>query len=354
MADMTKHALEEWVKTLKFEGGGGGGSNVQWQQKVSTGTNIATITINGGSQEVYAPAGGGSDVTVTPILDDGVHIADIEVDGTTESIYSTDYSGDISTVDGKVDSVTNRVTTAEGDISNLETAVANNTTTITTHTGQIADIEADVADNTADIATLESTKQNKLTAGANVQINGDTISATDTTYTAGANVQISAGNVISATDTKYTAGDNITITGGAINADLSQYYTSDRVYTKEEINALIGDGFKFIPVNTLPSTGSTSAIYLLRTSDPEIRDMYIYYNGGWVKIGSTGISLTGVVKTTGTKDTYDEHTITVWEAGGVCRRLTILGIGWQEVNTIATNDGYGTNSVGAETGGSKI
>lgn len=36
--------------------------------------------------------------------------------------------------------------------------------------------------------------------GDNIQINGNTISATDTTYTAGDNVQISAQNVISATD----------------------------------------------------------------------------------------------------------------------------------------------------------
>lgn len=55
--------------------------------------------------------------------------------------------------------------------------------------------------------------QASLTAGANVQIDQstNTISATDTTYTAGANVQISSSNVISATDTTYSAGTNITI-----------------------------------------------------------------------------------------------------------------------------------------------
>lgn len=55
--------------------------------------------------------------------------------------------------------------------------------------------------------------QASLTAGANVQIDPstNTISATDTTYTAGANVQISSSNVISATDTTYSAGTNITI-----------------------------------------------------------------------------------------------------------------------------------------------
>lgn len=55
--------------------------------------------------------------------------------------------------------------------------------------------------------------QQILIAGNNIQIgeDGKTISATDTTYTAGTNVQISGQNVISATDTTYTAGDNISI-----------------------------------------------------------------------------------------------------------------------------------------------
>ena len=47
--------------------------------------------------------------------------------------------------------------------------------------------------------------QDKLIAGDNIQIaaDGKTISATDTTYTAGDNIQISDQNVISATDTTY-------------------------------------------------------------------------------------------------------------------------------------------------------
>jgi len=49
--------------------------------------------------------------------------------------------------------------------------------------------------------------------GANLSLNSLTgeLSATDTTYTAGTNVSISAQNVISATDTTYTAGTNVSI-----------------------------------------------------------------------------------------------------------------------------------------------
>lgn len=89
-------------------------------------------------------------------------------------------------------------------------------------------------------------KQDTLTAGANIQINGTTISATDTTYgagnglnlngttfsvdtttiqaklSAGSNIQISPYNVISATDTTYSAGSGILIDGNnEISADTS-------------------------------------------------------------------------------------------------------------------------------------
>lgn len=67
--------------------------------------------------------------------------------------------------------------------------------------------------------SLLAGKQGTLTAGSNIQINGNTISATDTTYTAGTNITIDADNVISATGggSSYTAGDYIDITNGEIS-----------------------------------------------------------------------------------------------------------------------------------------
>lgn len=49
--------LEEWIS-----GGGGGGSVVGWDQKVSDGVNIADISINGETTPVYAPEGGADQV----------------------------------------------------------------------------------------------------------------------------------------------------------------------------------------------------------------------------------------------------------------------------------------------------
>ena len=71
------------------------------------------------------------------------------------------------------------------------------------------------------IEWLKNNKENYLLAGNNIQISrtsGDTprttISATDTTYSAGSHISISAQNAISAT---YTAGEGITITGDEIS-----------------------------------------------------------------------------------------------------------------------------------------
>lgn len=93
--------------------------------------------------------------------------------------------------------------------------------------------------------TLLATKQNVLTPGTNIQIVEDTISATDTTYTAGnglslegtefsadtsvlqekltagTNVQIN-GATISATDTTYSAGTGLDLTGTQFSVDTTE------------------------------------------------------------------------------------------------------------------------------------
>ena len=103
------------------------------------------------------------------------------------------------------------------------------------------EITGNIADQT-DLQNALNGKQNKLTAGSNITISGDTISATDTTYiagnglnlnhgefsvntgtiqeklTAGTNVDIT-GNTISATDTTYTAGTGLDLNGTEFSVD---------------------------------------------------------------------------------------------------------------------------------------
>lgn len=59
-------------------------------QVQTSGTKIATVTIDGTATDLYAPegGGGGSTVTVTPILTSGTQTATIDVDGTTSTLYA--------------------------------------------------------------------------------------------------------------------------------------------------------------------------------------------------------------------------------------------------------------------------
>ena len=63
-----------------------------------------------------------------------------------------------------------------------------------------------ITTNANNITDLQTNKQDKLTAGANIQINNNVISATDTTYTAGSGISIE-NNVISNTQTSAVWGN---------------------------------------------------------------------------------------------------------------------------------------------------
>ena len=71
-------------------------------------------------------------------------------------------------------------------------------------------------------------KQDKLIAWTNIQIDNDwkTISATDTTYTAWANINIDANNEISAVDTTYTAWANVQISNENVISATDTTYTA--------------------------------------------------------------------------------------------------------------------------------
>lgn len=72
------------------------------------------------------------------------------------------------------------------------------------------------------------------TAGENISIVGNVISATNTTYSAGDNISISNTNEISATNTTYSAGDNISISE---NNEISATNTTYTAGTNISISA---------------------------------------------------------------------------------------------------------------------
>lgn len=274
---------------------------------------------------------------------------DLKVDKETgKGLSSNDYTNaDKAVIDGLPDALADKVDKVTG-----KGLSANDFTDA--YKDQLDDVPTTYATKTELEDGLDE-KQDVLTAGTNITIASDgTISATDTTYTAGENIDISASNVISADVPVYTGAGIVSVNSNhVISADMSDYYPSSRLYTKEEINAMIGNGIEFAPVATLPATGESSKVYLLETTDPDVRDMYVWDNGTntYTKVGSTSVSLQGVVKTTGSRETYDEHTITVWQEDGRVMKLTILGIGWVEASIIASNDGLNSGSAGANAGG---
>jgi hypothetical protein len=125
----------------------GGGSQVSVTQKVSTGTNIADIIVDGVTTQLFAPTSGGSNVVVTPVQLSGNHIADIEVDGVTSELYSPEYTPTEVEVT-QVQSSGTKIATigVDGNETDIYAPDAGDSVTVTqiTTTGtHIADIEVD-------------------------------------------------------------------------------------------------------------------------------------------------------------------------------------------------------------------
>lgn len=145
-------------------------------------------------------------------------------------------------------------------------------------------------DNTGHISVDTTTIQAKLTAGDNVQISGDTISATDTTYTASdfdiKDLADSTGlrTTWSAKQDALTAGTNITISGNTISADLSDYYTSgqtDNLLSTKQGTLTAGSHISISNNNEISTTGlvaSTGVTTIWKGSQSDYDQLGTYDN----------------------------------------------------------------------------
>ena len=160
--------------------------------------------------------------------------------------------------------------------------------------------------NLGPLSGPEGKKGDTGPAGPNL-ING----STSTTLTGvlrgnGSNVAVQA------VDTTPTSGSGNLIPSGGVQAaiasataaikaasDLANYYTKSQTYTQAEVNALVSAIPKFAieVVQTLPTTGiSDTTVYLLPNSSGETQnlyDEYIHTTGGWEKLGTQTVDLTG-------------------------------------------------------------
>ena len=67
------------------------GTTVSVVPNVTSGAKIATVTVDGTSNDLYAPSGG-STVSVTPVVSSGTKIATVTVDGTSKDLYAPNVS----------------------------------------------------------------------------------------------------------------------------------------------------------------------------------------------------------------------------------------------------------------------
>lgn len=170
-----------------------------------------------------------------------------------------------------------------------------------------------------------ATKQDVLTAGDNVSITNNVISATDTTYTAGANVSISSSNVISATDTTYSAGSGITLTGTTFSADKtvmqekltagSNVQINDNVISATDTTYTAGTNVSINSSNVISATDTTysagSGITLTGTTfsaDKTVMQEKLTA-GSNVQINNNVISATDTTYTAGENISIDANNV---------------------------------------------
>lgn len=109
-----------------------------------------------------------------------------------------------------------------------------------------------------------SGKQDQLDAGANIRIDGTTISAVNTEYTAGSNISITDGTVINAVNTTYSAGDNIGIVDYRINA-VNTTYSAGRNIQIDDNNVIHATNttysFDPSPMENSPNPVTSGGVY---------------------------------------------------------------------------------------------
>lgn len=182
--------------------------------------------------------------------------ANVSISGNTISATDTTYTaGTNVSISGNVISATDTTYTAGTGLNLTGTQFSVDTTAIATQ---------------SDLTTGLATKQNTLTAGSNVQISNDTISATDTTYnpftgtdgtaagTSGlvpAPATTDAGKVLGADGTWVTGGPTVVqTTGTSITDVMSQNATTSMMYDDPATRYRVRIGYDAV------STGGNAGI----------------------------------------------------------------------------------------------
>lgn len=249
--------------------------------------------------------------------------------------------------------------------------------------GASAILYDDTGQNTDGAMTQKATtdslggKQNTLTAGTNISISSDVISATDTTYsagsglsldgtefsvdttaiqpklTAGTNITIDANNEISATDTTYsdfTGTDGITAgTAGLVPAPATT--DADKFLKADGTWAEAGGGGGGIPTDATfwgqsydSANNTVKGDIILPATDGSIKP----YTGSTPKIGFDGSTQLSLMGANGQwfrsvqPNSSSEQSVFEFRAGAAGRAIHLMGSDWsQTVRVFGVTDPTG-------------
>ena len=174
-----------------------------------------------------------------------------------------------------------QIGTNKTDIAGLQTSKQDKLTTAqqaAVDSGIDATKVQQIATNATNITALQTGKQDKLTAGTNIQINGTTISATDTTYTAGTNIDITS-NVVS-TQTRgveYIVGTQTAATNVWTGVSTDKGCSNGTLYVGKTIVYYLpqaGNSSAATLTLALPDGTATSAIALRRAGSSTVTTHY--------------------------------------------------------------------------------
>ena len=271
-------------------------------------------------------------------------------------------------VSGSYDSATKEVVLTLQNGSTIRFSVADLVSGLQTEITSANPLDADLVDDststhkfvTAANKTTWDNKQDKLIAGTNIQIaaDGKTISATDTTYSAGTNIQIT-GTTISATDTTYSAGTGIDLTGTTFSVDSSVVALQSDLPTKtSDLSNDGSDGTStYVEADDL-ATVATSGDYddlINKPSIPTVNDatLTIQKNGTTVNTFTANASsnvtanITVPTKTSDIANDGADGTSTYVENDD----LTTALAGKQNVLTAGTNIDITSSTISTQTRG---
>lgn len=266
-------AIREAGNTIAAAIQGGGGSSVEWSQIVTTGTKIATITIDEQSTDVYAPTGGGGGSTVSwnEIQTTGTKIAEITIDGTTYDVYApnvsvsaSDVSYDNTTSGLTADDVQEAVDELAGDVSTLSGTVSGHTTDI----GNLQTAVGSKADQSM-IAPVETstTASQAYAIGEQFILNGILYTAT-AAITAGGTITIDGNCTASDTVTEQIHEEQFNVRGTQVS--VMGYTSTSNMYK------FPNDGYVNIAATT---SGANLRFRLIDANNYAIASAQVSYQG---------------------------------------------------------------------------